>query len=259
LSRNGVKITGIVLFCFLFTSFMNWLTGNPFRLSPTAVMIVGELGVLALAAFWIWKDRKYVVRLRITWRKLWTGVLLALSAIGLSLGVIDLVHPLPFALVLHAMRSQPRFAWHFVGDSAEMVLLVGIAEELFFRGYLFEYMTSGPFHFRVLTAAVINGLLFGLFHTAHDLERVSLHQVSAHQEWIIVCFQYAYGLISCLLYAWTSNIVFVIVLHGLIDSPVFGALGTPAPYMFVVIAVAIVMVAILRYFRWRRDALALPG
>lgn len=196
-------------------------------------------------------DRKYNDRLRISWKKIWTGVALAVLVMTCSAGIVTLIHR-PTILVFYDLVIQyPHPVSTVFGETALAILVIGLAEESFFRGYLFEYLTSGPFHFRVAWASIIVGSLFGLFHTSHDLEMVILHHASFRQEWLLWLYQYAYGVASCLLYAWTSNIVFVIALHGIIDSPLGLLAGTHGSYLPVIIITALMMVPALRIVSFR--------
>ncbi len=246
-----VKIVGMVVGMFAFVSLANWLTGPPVYMSPAVDLFVGEPIMLLAAIAGILIDRKYNDRLRISWKKVWTGVPLAILVMACSAGIVTLIHRPTILMFYDFIMQYPHPVSTVLGQTALAILVIGLAEESFFRGYLFEYLTSGPFQFRVVSASIIVGFLFGLFHTSHDLEMVILHHASFRQEWLLWLYQYAYGVASCLLYAWTSNIVFVIVLHGIIDSPLGLMAGTHGSYLPVIILTALVIVPALRVVSFR--------
>jgi len=76
----------------------------------------------------------------------------------------------------------------------------GICEELLFRWYLLAWL---ELHANWLLASVISSLVFGLWHL--------------YLGWIHVIKSAAVGFLLCLLYLYFESIVFVIVLHILMD------------------------------------------
>ncbi len=85
------------------------------------------------------------------------GLVAGVAALSLLIGLLYLCHAITFGpVVLHGAD-----AWRWGAEWALAFLLVGLAEEFMFRGYLLQTLARG-INFRV--AAVIMALLFGLAH-----------------------------------------------------------------------------------------------
>ncbi len=85
-----------------------------------------------------------------------------------------------------------------------IAVIVGIVEELFYRGFLTRYLMDPPFGFSWPWAAVILGVVFGVGHFP--------------QGWRAVISISLHGLLFWFLYAWTGSIWPAVVLHVFYDA-----------------------------------------
>jgi membrane protease YdiL (CAAX protease family) len=190
--------------------------GLSFLLGGTAI-IFRDLALVSLVVFFIWRNREPVARIGWTLQRRWQdvglGVLLFvpmfLSAIwveqiaqaaGLSPG------PKSLPAVL-----KPQGAGEFVLASL-MVVVVALAEETIFRGYLILRIKAVTGS--VLAAIVLSTVIFSLGHG---------YEGSAG----VVTVGYM-GLVFALIYLWRGSLVAPIVMHfmqdflGIVLLPVFG-------------------------------------
>lgn len=96
-------------------------------------------------------------------------------------------------------RSRRQIAM-FYGIS----IIVGIVEEMFFRGYLTRYLMDAPFDLSWPAAAAVLGLIFGVGHFP--------------QGWRTVISTGLHGLMYWFLYAWSGSILVPVILHILYDA-----------------------------------------
>jgi membrane protease YdiL (CAAX protease family) len=103
-----------------------------------------------------------------------------------------------------------------------LCLLAPIAEELFFRGFMYTILAPrlGP-----IWAALLVGTLFGLGH-AIGAEPIAVIALSA------------FGIGLCVLYWQTQSIIPCMALHALNNSITFGVVKDPEPAVFVGVVLA---------------------
>jgi membrane protease YdiL (CAAX protease family) len=102
-----------------------------------------------------------------------------------------------------------------------VTLLAPIAEEFFFRGFCFTALRR---RIGLAGGAVVTGAIFGAIHLG-----------SSDPEFIVPLA--IFGLLLCLLYAWTNSLLPCIVLHALNNSLALGVTQDWAP-----VAVALLMI-----------------
>jgi membrane protease YdiL (CAAX protease family) len=123
-----------------------------------------------------------------------------------------------------------------------IVVFAPIAEELFFRGFFYKALRS---RFGVLTAAAIDGGVFGLIHYT-GTETLELLPMLA-----------LLGFIFCLIYEKTGSLYTVIALHALNNSIAYGFEAENA--VVALILGSLILAACIagpRFFHSRRTAAA---
>lgn len=91
-----------------------------------------------------------------------------------------------------------------IGMFYAISIVVGFAEELFFRGYLTRYLMDTPYSLSWPAVAAVLGVLFGAGHFP--------------QGWKAALSSGINGLLYWWLYAWTGSIWAPVVLHVLYDA-----------------------------------------
>lgn len=220
----------------------------------TVAMFIVEPVLLILAVVGIRLNRLYTPRLRITWGKSVSGIIMALVVLCGSIGLMELRCSESVHNAYYGLWHIPHAPWLIIFQTLLMLVLVGASEELLFRGYIFEFLNSDTFKLGIFLSSLVVGLLFGTFHAVHDMEAIIQHQTTAQHEWTTIGFQYAWGLASCLMYWATSNIMFVIVLHGLIDSPLSAPFQAHPSYLFLFIILGLAMSLLSQWMSKRRSA-----
>ena len=123
-----------------------------------------------------------------------------------------------------------------------IVVVAPIAEEVFFRGFFYRALRS---RFRILTAAGIDGLVFGLIHYSgsETLEQLPLLGLL--------------GFVFCLIYERTGTLYTVITLHALNNAVAYGfAAGNVAVPLILGSVMVVGCLAGPRRFHSRRTAVA---
>lgn len=177
---------------------------------------------------------------------------MALIILFCSIGLMELRNSRSVYESYYGLLHMSHAPWIILFQTLLMLILAGAAEELLFRGYMFELLNSDAFQLGIFISSVVVALLFGTFHAVHDIEAVMQHQTTIQREWITIGFQYAWGFAACLMYWATSNIMFVIVLHGLIDSPLGAPFQSHPSYLFFFIILGLVMSLLSRLMSKRR-------
>ncbi len=132
-------------------------------LAVTLVAFVPFLLATPLVARWV-QHRRWLTlvtgRSRVRWGRVLTGAGWWALLVLLATGVDALAHPEGYAWTFDAARFWPALAVALV-----LIPLQTTAEELFFRGWLVQWLSTG-LHRGALVAAV-DGLLFALPHLAN--------------------------------------------------------------------------------------------
>ena len=127
-----------------------------------------------------------------------------------------------------------------IGAGVLFVIIAPIAEEFFFRGFLYGALRS---RLRVPLAALVGGLVFGSLHVFTGLAAVPL--------------LVAMGVILCLLYERTQSLYPCIAFHALNNSLAYGGQTDAAPELaFGLGAAMLVACAVVPRFAWRRPEAA---
>ena len=127
-----------------------------------------------------------------------------------------------------------------VGAGVLFVVIAPVAEEFFFRGFLYGALRS---RLRVPLAALAGGVVFGSLHVFTGLEAVPL--------------LIAMGVILCLLYERTQSLYPCIAFHALNNALAYGGQTDAAPELALGFGAAmLVACAVVPRFAWRRPAAA---
>ena len=211
---NGLRAGWALLAFYLFyagviglTGYLAYVSHHPFRRPGTitpGIMILGAamqccaVLVATLAMSRIerksWLD--YGLRAARPLAQLGQGVFWSLVAISAMMGLLALTHgaQIEFSGASAQSLLESGLLW------AVVFALVGINEELTFRGYAFFRLTRGT---RPLIAAVVLSLLFGCVHlTNHGETVVGIAQAAA------------FGLVACLAIWRTGSLWWAIGLHA---------------------------------------------
>lgn len=216
-SRARVTLTVVILLVMVIPGN---LLGAQYGLYGQQVALVSIESVSLLMAFWgIHYDHLYSGRLVVTKRKTLvafvTGVIVMLAV----LFILNTLKPLAVQQTLSPLLHQPHPLYAIIFANGIPVLLVPIAEELLFHGYLFEYASkrlTGRLGF--IVSVIIVGSLFGFSHTVHDIEQMLFRHLEFANEMKLFAFQWAWGVLGCVLYAYSRNLMYLIVIHALLDS-----------------------------------------
>jgi membrane protease YdiL (CAAX protease family) len=198
LPRSRLKFTITIVVLFVFVSVVNWISDQA-ALQIVALFIVQPV-LLILALEGIRINRVYTPRLRITWRKSFWGTIMALVVVCGSIGILALRNSRSVYESYYGLWHMSHAPWIILFQTLLMLILAGAAEELLFRGYIFEFLNSDTCHLGILLSSVVVGLLFGTFHAVHDMEAIMQHQTTLQREWITIGFQYTWGFTACLMY-----------------------------------------------------------
>ena len=210
LSRTG-QVYEVLVFLSLIVpsmalSFFVIRQGNLSFVLTASATILRDLGLVGLIAFFLWRNREPLGRIGWTLRNQRKEVLLGLGLfVGLFL-VSGLVEPLFRAMGLSAPSTPtPRFltvsgGWEFVLASV-LVVVVAVAEETIFRGYLILRFTEIGGNRAV--AVLLSSVVFALGHGYEGTAGVATVGVM--------------GLLLALVYVWRQSLVAPIVMHCVQD------------------------------------------
>lgn len=153
--------------------------------------------------------------------------ILGLVAYGLSSATwASWAHPPPVHSIFAGVSKQSTSVIVLTGLAA--VLSAPVAEEIFFRGFLYRSLRN---RMRILPACLLVGLVFGLGHTQYPL---LVRPVLA-----------IFGVIACLLYERTGSLLPGIAMHSYIDSSGFEhaltGRATVSFYAFTALAVVVLL------------------
>ena len=122
-----------------------------------------------------------------------------------------------------------------VGAGVLFVVIAPIAEEFFFRGFLYGALRT---RLRWLPAALVGGLIFGSLHVFTGLEAVPL--------------LIALGVILCLLYERTQSLYPCIAFHALNNALAYGGQTDAAPELAIGLGGAMLLAcAVVPRVAWR--------
>ncbi len=174
-------------------------------------MAATELLMLGSAVWWsVGKYRLQASALG--WHRSWRGGFWAIAAsllgaylvLGAYAGLASLLGlrwALPQQQLPEAVFHDPVLA---AAAGFTALVLAPVAEETFFRGFLFGYL---PERRGLMTAAVVSGLAFGL----------------AHAQLPLLLPATAIGIVFAAAYAYSGSIVPTVLAHSVINAIAFGA------------------------------------
>ena len=161
-------------------------------------------------------------------------------AYALLIAVTGLAHPLA---ELREWSSRPL---PLLAQAAMMWLLVGMAEELVFRGYLLRSLQR-LFKGRTATAVVVSSLVYSLWHLPNRAFQAARGEISAGELAVNLSLLFVLGLALAYVFVRSRNILLVGLLHGLLDFPLIGtrihSLVSPALIMVVIAILGVELAA----------------
>lgn len=185
--------------------------GRPPRPSPglSTGMAVGFYGVLLLAA-WLLGDVWLNLDL-IRWHDGWDQPIWVDALVGAGLGLVFVVLTRIFERTMEWARVLTREFRKILGgltltQVAVFAVTSGIAEEVFFRGFLQQALSELAFNNEWI-GLVVASLVFGLIHIGPDREKFLPWTIMA------VVLGFVFGLV----YMYTGNIVAPVVAHFTIN------------------------------------------
>lgn len=126
-----------------------------------AVMIVSQWGIFLVPLMLMKRNREKLSDFFISeikpWRQIQTGIILALA-----MTVVLILIPILLGLEDMVGSTSYTMPWQFVFEFIYSIIGVALAEELVFRGYIFNkiVLLSGSRS----TAIILSSILFGFFH-----------------------------------------------------------------------------------------------
>lgn len=128
-------------------------------------------------------------------------------------------------------------AWSLAVIAVAVVVLAPIAEEIFFRGFLYPALRS---RFGILLAAVIDGLIFGALHYGQG------------DGWLVLPTIGVFGVVMCLLYERVGSLYPLIAVHAALNAI---ALSSDAPEAALGLGLSMVAACVLlpRWIPLRRS------
>lgn len=213
-----------------------------------AALVSIECVALGMAIWGIFGDHLYSGRLIFTKHKAWIAAVTGVMVPLVVLIILHAVEPLAVQQALSPLMRSPHIVATIVTANAIPVLLVPVAEELLFHGYLFEY-ASKRFHgrIRVVASTVVIGSLFGFGHTVHDYEQMLLQHTVLTNELKLFAFQYVWGILGCFIYAYSENLLYLIVIHGWVNSSLGLPLVLHPNYLGLLVLLAFIPLPLVRY------------
>lgn len=210
-SRRSTIIEIFWLILIVFDSYTSYpsmlILNNDFSNNVLQAFVVN--GVIALPLLFIWLATRLslanVVLPRPNWAHLyrhWWGSLLILLVIMMFWG--------SNATGLKAITWHPSFF--------SLAFRAGVGEELLFRFFILIliYRVLKQNKHRVLWTIWSQALLFGLWHTSNILAGAPISGVIGQ-----VIFAITFGIIMGQIYAWSGNIILVMMIHGVGDYLAF--------------------------------------
>ena len=168
--------------------------------------IIRDLALLAIIIFFLWRNGENPERIGWTPRHEWADVALGLilflpvffvaGLLGQFLQRIGLSGPSPSAMQALLPRGPAEFALAIL-----LVIVVAIAEEFIFRGYLIRRFSAATRS--VALAVIISSIIFAFGHGYEGSAGV-----------ITVGF---IGLVFALIYVWRGSLVAPVIMHFLQD------------------------------------------
>jgi uncharacterized protein len=190
-----------------------WFIGPFFKAvaEPVPAVLLGQgflwllvLGVIAITLYW---ERKPLTSLGVrslTLRQVLLGIgwglLLSVALPLFEIFAIQLFPASQGGAIQDAIINKPVWLWFI------MILTASVTEEVLFRAYLLERLTSLTGN--MWLAAILSLTFFVMFHTRGIWS-------TAHVLGAVLPL----GAILTALYAWRRNLPFVILVHFLIDLP----------------------------------------
>ena len=181
--------------------------------STASALIIRDLALVSLVFYFIWRNGESLRDLGWTWKNGWSDVLLGVVLFLPFTYGANLLESFLRHVGLFAPAGPPSFL--SVHGSAEtalgvlLVIIVALAEETIFRGYLLLRFQGT--HMRPLVAAVLSAIIFSLGHGYEGTAGV-----------ITVGYM---GLVFALLLLWRGSLVAPVIMHFLQD---FSGIVLPA-------------------------------
>jgi uncharacterized protein len=206
-----MQLLEVLVFIFLIfpsmaTSFFAFQKGKASFDLIAISTILRDLGLVSLIAFFLWRNHEPVIRIGWTMRA-WTkeallGLLLYVPMMIIAALVESMLGSAGFTTESKAAQAAltPRGTPEFVLASV-LILIVALAEETIFRGYLilrFESLTGNA-----AAAALLSALVFCVGHGYEGAAGVATVGVM--------------GLVLAAVYLWRRSLVAPIVMHFLQD------------------------------------------
>lgn len=120
-------------------------------------------------------------------------------------------------------------------------LVVGMVEELLFRGYLLpafhRYLSWGTGNRRITVAIVLSSAFFSIWHLPIRFTWLVSGEIGPMLLVISLLVVFVEGLAFAYLYVRTNNILLVGLVHGLVDLPLVGA-STQLSFVILLVCVA---------------------
>lgn len=210
LSRNE-QVYEVLVFLALIVpsmalSFFVIRQGNLSFVLTASATILRDLGLVGLIAFFLWRNREPLGRIGWVFRNQRKEVVLGLGLFVVLFLVSGIVEQVFRAMGLSAPSTPtPRFltatgGWEFVLASV-LVVVVAVAEETIFRGYLMLRFTQ--IGGNRAAAVLLSSVVFALGHGYEGTAGVATVGVM--------------GLVFALVYVWRKSLVAPIVMHCVQD------------------------------------------
>jgi membrane protease YdiL (CAAX protease family) len=168
-------------------------------------LIVQDLALLSLVFYFIWRNGESLRDLGLTWENGWREAVLGLILFVPFTYLANVLENVLHHVGLSTSRGVPAsLSVHGPGEIAlglTMVIVIAVAEETIFRGYLmlrFQGAHTGP-----LVAAVLSALVFSLGHGYEGTAGV-----------VTVIYM---GLAFAFIYLWRGSLVAPVIMHFLQD------------------------------------------
>lgn len=134
----------------------------------------------------------------------------------------------------------------YVSTLVFFTLMVGISEELYFRGIILKFLKD---NFPVKQAVVISALIFGIGHMATILSGASIVYV-----FLQIINAIVFGIIAAEIVIITKSLIPVIIWHFVFDFVNYITLTTGITGIFVIGLQEIIMI-IYAYYLWKKISL----
>jgi membrane protease YdiL (CAAX protease family) len=181
--------------------------------SMASAIIVRDLALISLVFYFIWRNGETLRDLGWTWKNGWRDVFLGLALFLPFTYVANVLESILRQAGLSVPAAQPSFLTvhgpHEIVLGIVLVIVVALAEETIFRGYLLLRFQGA--HLGLLAAALLSSVIFSLGHGYEGTAGV-----------ITVGYM---GLTFALIYLWRGSLVAPVILHFLQD---FSGIVLPA-------------------------------